>query len=115
MVWELKNVEEQRLALIEAYISGQSTMVELCKQYGISRKTGYKWYDRYLSHGQEGLIDQSKAPHQPRCLYEETIINMALEMKLSHRTWGAKKILSRLRQLYPRIDWPSRTRLYEIF
>lgn len=115
MAWELKNVEEQRLALVEAYVTGQASMTELCEHYGISRKTAYKWYDRYLAQGKEGLVDQPKAPHQPRYRYEETIINMALEMKLKHRMWGAKKILCRLCQLYPKIDWPSRARLYQIF
>jgi putative transposase len=115
MAWENFKVEEQRLQLVEAFIAGDESMTDLCLRYGISRKTAYKWYHRFLEAGEEGLIDQSRAPKKPNVLYTEELIERAIEYKYKHRRWGPKKILANLRKANPNEDWPSPTRLYEIF
>ena len=89
-------------------------MTELCEHFGVSRKTAYKWYNRFLESGYEGLKDQSKSPCQPHTDFSETIINLAIEYKLKHIRWGPRKILHNLSCEYPKIHWPSATRLYEI-
>lgn len=61
MTWENKKVEDLRYELLEAYIEGES-MTKLSNEYGISRKTAYKWYERYLEEGKEGLINRTRAP-----------------------------------------------------
>jgi hypothetical protein len=108
-------VEQQRLQIVLAYQMGEVSMTELCKQYDISRKTAYKWYQRYFEKGEKGLIDRSRAPHEPKHLYTKWQLDRALDLKLRHRTWGPKKILAILRDLYPYEEWPCPTRLYEIF
>jgi len=115
MAWENFKVEEQRLQLVEEYIAGETSMTDLCIRYGISRKTAYKWYHRFLEEGKKGLLDLSRAPHNPNILYPEELIDRAIEYKLKHRNWGPKKILINLQKAYPNEDWPSPTRLYEIF
>jgi hypothetical protein len=115
MAWENYKVENQRLQLVQTYISGHADMTELCKQYGISRKTGYKWYHRFLQQGEDGLKDLSKAPHIPYQCYTDSQIDKAIELNLKYRTWGPKKILIKLQEKYPNEDWPCPTRLYEIF
>ena len=115
MAWELKKVEDQRKELVNAYFEGSITMKDLCNRFGISRKTAYKWVKRYTVSGLEGLKDQSKAPHSPHRLFDEEAINLAIHLKLQHRTWGPKKIQYKLKQYYPQIQIPSPTRLYEVF
>jgi len=115
MAWENYKVEQQRLQVIQAYISKKSTMTDICKQYGISRRIGYKWYHRFIKQGIDGLKDLSKAPHTPNHRYANEQINMAIDMKLRYRRWGPKKILIKLEEKYPEENWPSPTRLYEIF
>jgi putative transposase len=115
MAWENFKVEEQRLQVIEAYINKEAPMTAICERYGISPKTAYKWYKRYLELGKEGLHDLSKAPHEPYSLFTEEQIQRALDLKLQRLTWGPKKILAKLLELYPNEEWPSPTRLYEIF
>lgn len=115
MAWENFKVEEQRLQVIEAYINKEASMTAICERYGISTKTAYKWYKRYLTFGKEGLYDLSKAPHTPYFLFTEEQIQRALELKRQRLTWGPKKILAKLLELYPDEEWPSATRLYEIF
>jgi putative transposase len=115
MAWENFKVEKQRLQLIKAYIAGDASMTELCIKYGISRKTAYKWYDRFIEEGEEGLKDQSKAPHNPTVLYSEELIQRIIDYKLDHKDWGPKKISNRLQKDYPDENWPSPTRMYEMF
>jgi putative transposase len=115
MAWELMKVEDQRRELVEAYLKGMVTMTELCTRFGVSRKTAYKWLNRYKSFGIDGLKDHSKAPHDPYRLFSKDDVNMAIDLKLKHRTWGPKKILAKLQQAHPRMKWPSATRLYEVF
>lgn len=115
MAWENLKVEQQRLSLITAYIKKEAFMTSLCKHYGVSRKTGYKWYNIYLTHGEEGLCDLPKAPDKPHCLYSKDQIETAIDLKLRKRQWGPKKIAAKLNELYPNKEWPSPTRLYEIF
>jgi putative transposase len=115
MAWENYQVEEQRLQLVNAYVIGNSSMTDICKQYGVSRKTGYKWYQRFLEEGEEGLRNLSKARHNPSHCYTDEQIRRAIDLKLRRRTWGPKKVLAKLKEQYPDENWPSPTRLYEIF
>jgi putative transposase len=115
MAWGVYKVEQQRLEAILAYSSGLFSMTDVCKKYNISRKTAYKWYKRYLELGEDGLKDLSKAPLNTQNLYSQELIDRAISLKLEHKTWGPKKILSSLEEKYPDEDWPSATRLYEIF
>jgi len=115
MAWENYKVENQRLQLVKAYISKEASMSRLCAHFGVSRKTGYKWYNIYLKHGEKGLKDASRAPNKPFCLYSTDQIKDAIDLKLRKRTWGPKKIAAKLKELYPDFEWPSPTRLYEIF
>jgi transposase InsO family protein len=115
MAWEKFKLEEQRLQVIEAYMNGEASMTAICAKYGISTKTAYKWYKRYLELGKEGLYDLSKAPHNPHCIFTQDQVERALDLKRMRLTWGPKKILAKLLEMYPNEEWPSATRLYEIF
>jgi putative transposase len=115
MAWRLKKVEEQRKDLVDAYMQGTATMIELCERFGVSRKTAYKWYRRYKKQGDEGLKDQSKAPIKPNTVYSNDIIIKAIDKKLKYRHWGPKKIIANLNRHYPNLKMPSATRLYIIF
>lgn len=115
MAWERFKVEHQRLQLCMAYLKKEATMTDLCRKYGVSRKTGYKWFEIYKTKGKNGLQDMSRAPHVPHQIYNDDLISLAIDLKLKHRTWGPKKIIAKLQSLYPLLKWPSPTRLYEIF
>lgn len=115
MVWENCTLNQQRFQLVTAYLEGSESMTNLCRRYGVSRKTAYKWCKRFLDLGKEGLRDLSKAPHNPRKLYDDKQIEQAIDLKLRYRTWGPKKILAKLSRDFPNMNWPCPTRLYEIF
>lgn len=115
MAWGNFKLEEQRLKAMLAYESGHYSVVEICKEFSISRPTFYKWHSRYLEKQIEGLKDLSKAPQTPFTLYTQDQIDLAIAYKLQSKQWGPKKILAVLKNEYPGQTWPSPTRLYEIF
>ena len=61
MPWKECSVMEERLRFVARLLEGEA-MTELCREFGISRKTGYKIYDRYKEHGLEALTDRSRRP-----------------------------------------------------
>ena len=90
MPWETKTVMEQRKAFVAAVENGEGTVSALCRVYGISRKTGYKWLNR-ASLGQL-LCDQSRCPNlQPSKTAKETE-QMILDVRKTNPAWGGRKI-----------------------
>ena len=90
MPWKDKTVEEQRREFVEAAkVSGNFSRV--CREFGISRKTGYKWLER--SERDEQLTDRSRVPRNtPRRIPVE-LEKAILEVRAQNPEWGAKKIL----------------------
>ena len=115
MAWELKKVEDQRRELIDLYYADNLTMTCICERFGISRRTAYKWLNRYEEKGDEGLLDLPKAPHNPRSLYSKRQIEQAIELKSKYCHWGPKKIVAKLKVIYPDQLWPSERWLYDVF
>lgn len=69
-----------------------ANMSQLCKRFGISRPTGYKWLRRWQENGKEGLVDRSRRPHQPANQTPVDIEKLILQARQSHKGWGGRKI-----------------------
>jgi transposase InsO family protein len=89
MPWERKSVSQMREEFVKKVLNGEGTMSELCREYGISRPTGYKWVKRYQSG--EAMTDQSRRPNTVRRTSEETE-RLILDYRTSHPAIGAVKI-----------------------
>jgi len=72
--------------------SGRFSVTDLCEQFGISRKTGYKYLERYAAHGLAGLRPRSHRPHHCPQRTEEAMAALILAERRLHRTWGPKKL-----------------------
>jgi len=70
----------------------------LCQEYGISAKTGYKWKERFLREGMEGMEERSRRPQRHADQLGEEVVCEMVRLKLAHRSWGPRKI----RELYRR-------------
>lgn len=107
MPWSNIKMSDQRKIFFEEYLKGEQCIAELCRQFGISRPTGYKWIER----GESGLSfdDQSKAPHVQANATPQDIIDKILVIKFRWPKWGPKKIRSVLLREEPTIDLPSLT------
>ena len=105
---------DERLQFIEECKSQEWSMAEVCRRFEISRKTGYKWLDRYESGGIEALKDGSHAPHHnPRQVLEE-VEDAIVEARGKHPHWGPVKLRAWLDRSEPEIDWPAPSTLGEI-
>src|SRR4030042_3300889 len=92
MPWDVTKVQEKRMKFITMYLEGQFKMAELCRQFNISRKTGYKYKHRYEKEGLRGLEEVARIPkHNPNRISEQ-IKEKLLEFKRRYPKWGAKKI-----------------------
>lgn len=100
-------MEEQRLNFIKEHIEAKSSFTGLCEKYEISRKTGYKWLERFLEKGEEGLRDLSKAPHSHPHELSKEVVEAILEIKETYSQWGAKKIHAKLQEVKPSLSLPS--------
>ena len=109
MPWCETSPMEQRLEFVHEYESGLFTMTELAAQYGISRKTGYKWLAEYEAAGARGLFDRSRRPHHSPQATDPELVETLLAVRWRHPRWGAKKLLAIAARRDPRADWPSRS------
>ena len=90
MSWETKTVMEQREQFVKEATGGNGTITALCRKYGISRKTGYKWLNRAAEGLQ--LCDQSRRPNQQPSKTADELEALIVQMRLSHPAWGGKTI-----------------------
>ena len=108
MPWKEQTAMSQRKAFIERATQPDRNMSQICWEFGISRKTGYKWLKRYLGKGEAGLKDQSRRPkHSPRRT-PRVIEELVLRMRAQHPAWGGRKLHARLKALgYEHVPSPS--------
>jgi len=92
MPWKDTTAMEQKVEFICEWLSEQYTITELCNVFGISRVTGYRLIDRYEKMGIEGLLEQSRKPHNHPNKTNQEVIDQILYLKKKHKDWGAKKI-----------------------
>jgi transposase InsO family protein len=79
----------------------------LCRRFGISRKTGYKWIDRFQEAGRLGLQDRPRRPRTSPQATDADVVAAVVEMRGRHPTWGAKKLLAKLAECAPELDLPA--------
>lgn len=96
MPWKEKTVKESRLEFVVEAISGEHSMSELCREYNISRPTGYKWLERYKTG--ESLSDKSHSTRTQPHRTPQEMESLILETRVRHPTWGGRKILRYLRE-----------------
>jgi transposase len=106
MPWKETCVMDERLKFIGKYLRNESSMVSLCQEFNISRKTGYNLIQRYLLEGPVGLYDRSRAPHSHPYAVSEDIITQILRLREEHPDWGPRKLLEWLKRHRPRTQWP---------
>jgi transposase InsO family protein len=81
---------EERLRFVARLLDGEA-MSDVCREFGISRKTGYKIFDRYKEHGLEALTDRSRRPVRYANQLPEQIESLILRCKREKPHWGARK------------------------
>lgn len=117
MPWKECAPMDQRIAFVRAAHSGLYPMIELCRDFGVSAKTGYKWLNRYRAGGEPALHDQSRAPKSSPHRMDPAIAELLIQTRLEHPTWSAKKIRRRLIDMDPQLNdvLPKRGAAHNLF
>jgi putative transposase len=97
---------DERLKFIVRLLDGEQ-MASLCREFGISRKTGYKIQQRYNDSGLEALTDRSRRPYRQANQLPMQIEKLIVRLKQDKPTWGAPKIRERLKRLHPDVHLPA--------
>ena len=114
MPWKETCPMNERKAFILAWKSKEFSIAELCRRFGISRKTGYKWIHRVLAEGQAGLADRSRAAQRHPNRTPKRIVQRLIQAKLRHPDWGPATLVKWLRRHEPRRRWPAPSTAGEI-
>lgn len=108
MSWQEVLTLAQRFEFVRFAKQEGCNFSQLCTYFGISRKTGYKWLHRFIAYGDEGLLDQSRRPHNSPGRTEASIEDAVLALRGQHPTWGGRKLNARLLKLgNERVPAPS--------
>lgn len=114
MPWREQKIMDQREEFVLKVLSEEVPFKQLCQEYGITRKTGYKWKKRFLEEGKPGLFDQSRRPKNlPNTLTEDSVIRI-IQLRHHHPTWGAKKIATIIAQSTLANEAPSVSSVYRV-
>jgi transposase InsO family protein len=92
MPWTETDVVDQRTEFVLRVLRGVEDFGAVCREYGISRKTGYKWKERFFTEGLSGLRDHSRRPVRSPSEIGEAMTCAIINLKLAHRGWGPRKI-----------------------
>jgi len=115
MPWKEVKPMEQKILFIADYLRGGRSFLELCRSYGISRKIGYKWVQRYHDAGIEGLHERSRKPHLSPQSTPYSICKEIVTIRTKGRIRpGPKKIQALLYERHPEWTTPSKTTIYNI-
>ena len=106
MPWKARSVVNERMMFVSRLEDGER-MSELCREFGISRKTGYKLLARFQEHGPLGLYDQSRARHTVRHRVAKDLEQRLVELRHNYPTWGARKLHAWLKTNVPGLRLPA--------
>ncbi len=112
--WRKSSVMNERLRFVARLLDGES-MSYMCRQFGISRKTGYKIYNRYKEHGLEALSDRSRRPVRYANQLPAQLEQMIVRLKKEKPHWGARKIRELLvRRLAGDVRIPAKSTVHAV-
>jgi putative transposase len=98
MPWKIQSRVGERWRLVKALLRNEQSVKEVCRVFGISRKTGYKWKARFLAQGRRALDDRSRRPRRSPRQLKAHWVRRIRSLRQKHASWGPKKISAYFRQ-----------------
>ena len=114
MAWARTDWMSERVKFIAAYLEHEASFTDLCLDFGISRKTGYKWVHRYRADGAPALQERSRAPHTHPNAISEDMVQAIIAIRRRHPRWGPRKVKVVLRRQRPRTILPAASTIGDI-
>jgi transposase InsO family protein len=115
MGWKETCAVDERIRFVIAVEKQEESFSALCRRFGVSRKTGYKWLGRYEELGVEGLSELSRAPHEHPQAMPAAIAERCLAVRRAHPTWGPVKVRAYLERRDCRTRWPAPSTIGGLF
>lgn len=114
MPWRANTMKEERHKFVLEALESQKTFIDICYDYNITPKTGYKWCKRFLKEGEKGLEDLPSTPKtSPRKITPE-VKECIISIKHEFGKWGPKKIQAEIQQNFPHLILPSEGSIHNI-
>jgi transposase InsO family protein len=104
----------ERVKFIAGYLEKDQSFSDLCHYFGVSRKTGYKWIDRYEANGIEALRDRSRAPHSHPHALSQVMRERILAVRKKHPRWGPRKLIVLMKRHEPGLILPAASTVGEV-
>lgn len=114
MAWKETCVMDEKMRFIGRLLEGD-TMTSVCDEFGVSRKTGYKIWNRYQNVGSYALLDRSRKPHRFGNQLPEQIQRTILRLKKEKPHFGARKIRDSLIRKFPHLPVPAISTVHAVF
>ena len=113
MPWRKTCVMDERTKFVGRLLAGEK-MAPLCREFGISRVSGHKIWNRYQHDGSRGLYNRSRAPHKHPNQTPFEVEQLIVRLKREHSNWGAPKIRELVSRRYPTLKLPSTSTVHSI-
>jgi putative transposase len=115
MGWTETCAVDERMRFVLALERGEESFAQTCRRFGVSRRCGYKWWDRYRIGGVDGLFDRSRAPVTHPLTVASSTWEACLAVRREHPTWGPLKVKARLEAEQPDRRWPAASSIGLLF
>jgi putative transposase len=114
MGWKESSVMHERCRFVLEGLVPGANLSELCRRYGVSRKTGYKWLRRYQLEGPAGLYERSRRPRMSPMAIPSHMVAEVVRWRLERPAWGPKKIRALMLQRHPAVEIPAQSSIARI-
>jgi len=114
MPWKEINVLDSRLQFIALYQQNIMSFSELCREFGVSRTTGYKFIDRYSRHGPCGLDNMPRVAYSHPNATDILVQQQITDLRTDHPNWGPRKLRAILMRQFSDRHWPAASTIGEI-
>jgi putative transposase len=104
---------DERLRFVARLLEGEK-MARVCREFGISRPTGYKIFSRYKDSGFEGLLDRSRRPYRHANQLPFQLERAIVGLRTEHPSWGAAKIRAKLVRSFPMVPPPAKSTVHAV-
>ena len=113
MPWKECKRMDERLRFVARLLQGEN-MSRVCREFGVSRPTGYKIFNRYKDLGYQGLLDRSRRPYRHANKLPFQLESAIVRLRTEHPSWGAAKIREKLLRAFPMVPAPAKSTVHAV-
>ena len=113
MPWKECDKVDEKVKFIARLLDGEK-MAPLCREFNISRKTGYQIWEKYLRFGQEAFVEQKRTPYRYANKLPVQIEMLILDLKKEYPDWGAPKIREKILRKHPDVKAPAVSTIHAV-